>query len=87
LGYKGDGDAINNAAYYGQLETLKYLHELGYKGTEYAINRAAQNGYLGTVKYLLENNYPFTQDAITRAYTDEIKQLLEENKHLLKNDN
>jgi ankyrin repeat protein len=87
LGYKGNEWAINYAAEYGHLETIKYLHKLGYKGTEYAINCAAYYGHLETVKYLLENNYPFTQAAIDNAKTDEIKQLLTDNIHLLKNDN
>jgi hypothetical protein len=96
LGYRGNEDAINYATRNGHLETIKYLHELGYKGSECAINWAFQYNNLGwtsvsepqqteIIKYLLQNNYNFTYNAmVCSIITDEIKQLLENNKHLMK---
>jgi hypothetical protein len=85
--YKGNEYAINLAARNGHLEIIKYLHKLGYKGDEWAIIWAGGFEHIEIVKYLLENNYNFIQFAITCARTNEIKQLLKDNIHLLKNNN
>ena len=50
-----DEYACNNAAKYGHLEVLKYLHENGCPCTE-----AARNGKLNCLKYLHENGCPWS---------------------------
>ncbi len=81
--YKGHVYAIHNAARNGHIETIKYLESQGYKGDQWAITYAAYNGHIKTIEYLIEKKYNFTIFAIICAPTQEIKDILEENNHLM----
>lgn len=54
LGIK-DHEALNNAAFYGHLDIIKWFHENTDCTTENAMAMAAKNGHLNVVKWLQEN--------------------------------
>lgn len=58
-----DSTFIEEAARYGCLDILKYLHERGSNLTEECSENAASNGHMDCLRYCHENGCPFSEDS------------------------
>jgi hypothetical protein len=60
-------DSCNRAAYYGDIEGLKYAHKKGRPWNEFTCRNAAFGGHLSCLKYLHENGCPWDKTTIEYA--------------------
>ena len=60
-------DSCNRAAYYGDIEGLKYAHKKGRQWNEFTCRTAAVNGHLVCLQYLHENGCPWDKTTIEYA--------------------
>ena len=58
---------INRAAYYGDIEGLKYAHKKGRPWNEFTCRTAAVKGHLVCLQYLHENGCPWDKTTIEYA--------------------
>lgn len=80
---------MDDAALYGHLDIIQFLHQNRSEGCDRAIVKAAINGHFSVVKYLVENllGTDFIQEAIDYPisfyYSDEKKAKSQEIKNYL----
>jgi hypothetical protein len=60
-------DSCNRAAYYGDIEGLKYAHKKGHPWNEFTCRTAAVKGQLVCLQYLHENGCPWDKTTIEYA--------------------
>lgn len=60
-------DSCNRAAYYGDIEGLKYSHKKGRPWNEFTCRNAAFGGHLVCLQYLHENGCPWDKTTIEYA--------------------
>jgi hypothetical protein len=70
-------DSCNRAAYYGDLEGLKYAHKKGHPWNEFTCRNAASKGHLVCLEYLHENGCPWDKTTIEYAEKNGHKECLE----------
>jgi hypothetical protein len=60
-------DIMDNAAYNGNLNVIKFLHKKGYRGTKYTTYNAVISGKLQLIKWFHRKDYKFSQHAMDAA--------------------